>query len=229
MVNPRFAAWQTWNRTNRIAIEFNLLYRWHSMVPDQVMLPDGPHPFAALQFNNALLEEHGLEVMVDALSRQPAGYIGMGNVPYWMRQAERNAHSMSRRFALAGMNDYRERFGLKRHNSFEALTDDPAMRARVTALYQNIDDVELLPGLFAEGERGDASFGSLLMRMVGYDAFTQALTNPLLAPQVWNEATFSDVGWAAIHATATMDDLFRRNTRATADQRASFAVITPVQ
>jgi prostaglandin-endoperoxide synthase 2 len=93
------------------------------------------------------------------------------------------------------------------------------------SLYRNrIDEVEFLPGMFAEEERGDASFGSLLMRMVGYDAFTQALTNPLLSPQLFCEETFSDIGWEAIHETRTIDDVFRRNTRARADQRASLGL-----
>ncbi len=225
MMDPGFAAKQRWNRTNRIAVEFNLLYRWHSMVPDEVVLEGERHPFPMLQFNNAMLEEFGLEKLVDSLSRQPAGWIGMGNVPRWLESAEHNAHSMSRRFALAGMNDYRERFGLKRLGSFAELTEDPALRQKLSDLYGGrIDAVELLPGLFGEGDRGDASFGSLLMRMVGYDAFSQALTNPLLAPQVWKEATFSDIGWAAIHTTQGVNDIFRRNTTASAAQRASFAI-----
>ena len=35
---------------------------------------------------------------------------------------------------------------------------------------------------------------SLIGRMVGVDAFSQALTNPLLAPRVFNERTFSERG-----------------------------------
>ena len=37
----------------------------------------------------------------------------------------------------------------------------------------------------------DQMMGELLTTMVAYDAFTQALTNPLLAPQVFNEDTFT--------------------------------------
>lgn len=35
----------------------------------------------------------------------------------------------------------------------------------------------------------DWMMGELLTTMVGYDAFTQALGNPVLAPQVFTEAT----------------------------------------
>ena len=35
---PGFADKQRWYRTNRISIEFNLLYRWHGLVPDKIIL-----------------------------------------------------------------------------------------------------------------------------------------------------------------------------------------------
>jgi prostaglandin-endoperoxide synthase 2 len=227
LLDPTLAPKRAWYRTNRIALEFNLLYRWHSMVPDAVGLPGGEAPFGALSFNNALLERTGLEALFTALSTQPAGEIGMRNVPRFLWDAEMAAHAHSRRFALAPMNDHRAHFGLDKLNSFDTLGPDSETRDALRQLYRNnIDAVEFLPGLFAEGDREDASFGSLLLRMVGYDAFTQALTNPLLAPQVFKEGTFSKVGWAAIHETRTLDDIFRRNTdarphhRATLDHRA---------
>jgi prostaglandin-endoperoxide synthase 2 len=40
--------------------------------------------------------------------------------------------------------------------------------------------------------------------MVGIDAFSQALTNPLLAPRLFNEQTFSPVGMEVIRTTKTL-------------------------
>ena len=225
MLDPALAPRRPWYRTNWIAVEFNLLYRWHSMTPDEVEVGGRRISFHDLQFNNALLEQVGIEALFDALSRQPAGRIGLGNLPDWLIPAEMAAHIMARSFALQPMNAYRRYLGLKPLRSFEALTDDPLLRERLKSLYRNdINQVELLPGMFAEEERGDASFGSLLMKMVGYDAFTQALTNPLLAPSVFNRETFSDAGWAAFHETRTLDDVFRRNTAAGAAQRATLGL-----
>jgi prostaglandin-endoperoxide synthase 2 len=225
LLDPSLAPRRPWYRTNWIALEFNLLYRWHSMTPETVEVAGRTIPFADLQYNNALLEEVGLETLLDALSRQPAGYIGLGNMPDWLMGAETAAHTLSRSFALQPMNAYRKHFRLKPLKGFNALTDDPALRTRLHELYRgDIDKVEFLPGMFAEEERGDASFGSLLMKMVGYDAFTQALTNPLLAPAVFNRETFSDIGWAAFHDTRTLDDVFRRNTRAAGGQVASLGL-----
>ena len=47
--------------------------------------------------------------------------------------------------------------------------------------------------------------------MVAIDAFSQAFTNPLLSPRVFNETTFSPLGWNIIRTTGTLSDLVRRN------------------
>lgn len=47
--------------------------------------------------------------------------------------------------------------------------------------------------------------------MVSFDAFSQALTNPLLAPRIYNEDTFSRAGMEIIEATESLSDIVRRN------------------
>jgi len=46
------------------------------------------------------------------------------------------------------------------------------------------------PGLFAEDSALTRCSRGLIGRLVAIDAFTQAFTNPLLAPRVFNPATF---------------------------------------
>ena len=65
--------------------------------------------------------------------------------------------------------------------------------------------------------------GELLTAMVGYDAFTQALTNPLLAPQVFTEATFTRAGLRIIRRTTTLQQILARNV---ASPSAAFARFT---
>ena len=52
---------------------------------------------------------------------------------------------------------------------------------------------------------------SLVGRLVGIDAFSQAFTSPLLSEHLFNEKTFSDVGWDAILTTTTLSQLIHRN------------------
>jgi prostaglandin-endoperoxide synthase 2 len=47
--------------------------------------------------------------------------------------------------------------------------------------------------------------------MVGVDAFSQALTNPLLSPRVFTEATFSPLGMEIIAGTGRLSDIVHRN------------------
>ena len=65
--------------------------------------------------------------------------------------------------------------------------------------------------------------GDLLTAMVGYDAFTQALTNPVLAPQVFNEATFTRAGLKIIGTTRSLQQILARNA---ADPAAAFCRFT---
>jgi prostaglandin-endoperoxide synthase 2 len=47
---------------------------------------------------------------------------------------------------------------------------------------------------------------------VAADAFSHALTNPLLAPLVYHERTFTAAGLATIESTGSLSDLVGRNT-----------------
>ena len=60
--------------------------------------------------------------------------------------------------------------------------------------------------------RENSALAPLIGRLVGIDAFSQALTNPLLAENVFNERTFSPVGWQIVNQKITLGDLVNRNT-----------------
>ena len=85
-----------------------------------------------------------------------------------------------------------------------------------------IDDLEWHVGIFAEKAHPTFMLGRLLTRMVGYDAFTHALTNPLMASCVHNEATFTKVGISVINDTNSIADIIRRNIGDSDKVAASF-------
>ena len=87
------------------------------------------------------------------------------------------------------------------------------LRGRLRELYETVDDVEWYVGIFAEDYPSYSMMGELVTTMVAYDAFTQALTNPLLAANVYNEKTFSAAGFGIIAATSTLSDIVKRNTK----------------
>jgi prostaglandin-endoperoxide synthase 2 len=128
------------------------------------------------------------------------------------------------RFArLQSYNAYRQRFGLRPKKDWADLTGDVDVQERLAALYDDIDDLEWYVGIWAEDHPEDQMMGDLLTTMVGYDAFTQALTNPLLAPQVFNEATFTRAGMRVIKKTRSLQQILARNA---ADPAAAFTRFT---
>lgn len=199
-----------WYRTNRISAEFDLLYRWHSLTPDTVTVQGQSLGWRQFLCDNALLEAVGVEAVLADAAQQPAGRIGLGNSPTFLQAADLGAIVKSRAWRLRSYNDYREAFGLPRLHSTSQLARDPAIAAQLEKLYGHVDKVELVVGLLAEAHGEGAVLGELMQLMVGVDAFTQALTNPLLSEHIYGAAAFTDVGLRSLEQTSSLDDIARR-------------------
>ncbi len=232
---PFIADGARWNRSNWCAIEFNLLYRWHSLVPDRITV--GSHELDGTGFrnNNALLFEQGIEALLTAATRTRAGRIGLGNSPQFLFQSSRpgwpsieeRTVALSRKARLRPYNDYRQQFGLERLRDFDELTSDPQLQARLREMYGSIDRLEWYVGIFAEDHPDSALVGELMTRMVAYDAFTQALTNPLLARNVYTQETFTRTGLDIIETTHSLQQIVDRNVARPQQAHASFRETQP--
>lgn len=234
---PGMAEKQRWYRTNWISLEFNLLYRWHSMVPEKFVVGDESFSLDEFRNNTPLVVQHGLGPMITAATRQRAGRIGLYNTPDFFfeplpigndnRSIMTRTVAMGRQAKLRSYNDYREAFSMPRLNSFEELTSNPELQHELKTLYNNqIDDLEWHVGIFAEDHDEGFILGRLMTRMVGYDAFTHALTNPLMSVYVHNEQTFSQQGLKIISETNTLADIIKRNVQDSDNVLASFETPT---
>lgn len=228
---PFIADDERWNRSNWIAIEFNLLYRWHSLVPD--VIGEGPQALMWQGFlnNNPLVISRGLESLVAQCSQERAGKIGLLNTPAFLVDRSTPDHpsleertiALMRQARLRSFNDYRESYGLTRMKTFAELTSDVALRERLETLYHDdIESLEWYVGIFAEEYPDYLMMGELLTTMVANDAFTQALSNPLLARNVFNEATFSAAGMKVINETKSLQQILARNSASPQTVLASF-------
>jgi Animal haem peroxidase len=215
-VDPGFGTHERWYRQNWMSIEFDLLYRWHTLVPDEVVVRGERHAFADILWNNSftISGAGGLGALFEEASQQPAGEIGLARTAPFLLEQERHAIAIGRDAQLASYNDYREACKYPPLTSFAQLTSRPEVRARLEAAYATVDDVELYVGLFAEDIADFAALPTLMGTMVGADAFSQALTNPLLADGIYGEQTFSSVGQATIDQTTRLEDIVRRNLAA---------------
>jgi prostaglandin-endoperoxide synthase 2 len=212
-----------WYRQNWMTVEFNLLYRWHGLVTDEVHLGNSTIPVRETMFNNGILVDRGLGEVFEAASDQQSGEIGLFNTPEFLMPTERASIKLGRLSRLRSYNDYRALCSYPRVERFDQISSAPMVQKALKDLYKDVDQIELYVGLFAEDVRPHSVLAPLMGRMVGIDAFSQALTNPLLSKHVYNHRTYSDYGWQELENTRTLSDILNRNVpKRTPDYRVSF-------
>jgi prostaglandin-endoperoxide synthase 2 len=210
-LHPASSPNQRWRRQNWMSVEFNLLYRWHGLLPDTFRLDGKDLPMEDGSFNNALITGQGLGKSFEAATDQAAGQIGMKNTPTFLLSTEKASIELGRYVRLQSYNDYRVACQYPRVTDFDQITGDREVQERLKALYHNVDAIEFYTGLFAEDTRENSAVGPMIGRFVGVDAFSQALTNPLLSFNLYNKETFSPCGWTILHETTSLGDILRRN------------------
>jgi len=205
-------AWDApWNKPNWITAEFSLLYRWHSLIPDSMRWGNTDYPVIDTIMNNALLLDTGLKQSFIDMSAQKAGQIGAFNTHKDLLAFEESAIKQGRLCKLASYNDYRQYVSLPRLNFFLDISKDDDVVNLLKKAYETVDDIEFYVGLFAEDAEDNGLLPPVMSRMVAIDAFSQALTNPLLSKHVFKEETFSTKGWEAINQTKKLRDIVNRN------------------
>ncbi|KAK5932108.1 hypothetical protein CgunFtcFv8_003840 [Champsocephalus gunnari] len=123
--------------SNRIALEFCHIYHWHPLMPDSFLIDGDDIPYPQFMFNTSLLMHYGVEKMVDAFSKQPAGQIGGGhNSHVVVLQVTEKVIKESRATRVQPFNEYRKRFNLKPYTSFYEFTDDIEMAEGLEELYE---------------------------------------------------------------------------------------------
>ena len=112
---------EPWYRTNWMAIEFNLLYRWHGLIPPRLH----GEPVWKTIFNPAFVVERGVAALLDDASRTRAGRVGPFNTDPALREVELASIRTGRALSLAPYNDYRELASFPRATAFDQISGDP--------------------------------------------------------------------------------------------------------
>lgn len=238
ILDPLSFTKERWYRQNWMAVEFNLLYRWHSLVPNTINLgQDTTVPISETLWETDLVIHRGLGCLFEAASSQPAGKIGLRNTPSFLIDREKTSLEVGRKARLRSYNDYREMCGLPKVTDFDQIigTRDPVtgkvnpraqfIQEKLRDLYKHdVNNIELYTGLFAEEPRPNSAIAPLMARLIVIDAFSQVFTNPLLAETVFSEKgkdgsvvapspkTFSSVGCDIIKNTCCLSDILHRNS-----------------
>jgi prostaglandin-endoperoxide synthase 2 len=211
-VKPGIGVREKWYRQNWMSIEFDLLYRWHPLVPTDLLVGGVRRAASDVLWETDVVPQQGLASLFDEASRQPSTEIGIRNTAEFLLPVEERTIAIGRAAALAGFNDYRRACGYPRLRSFRDFSADPEVASALADRYGSVDDVEMYVGLFAEDVRPNSALPMVMGTMVAVDAFSQALTNPLLAKSIFNTSTFSRAGKRAIARTSRLQDLVDRNT-----------------
>ena len=205
-------AWNApWNKPNWITTEFSLLYRWHSLIPRTTKWGTNTYVTRDTILNNEPLVGNGLSNSFTDMSSQRAGRLGAFNTDTSLLFLESFAINQGRLCQVAPYGDYRNYVGLARPRTFEDVSQDPRVVDFLRTQYGSPDEIEFYIGLFAEDQMPNSPLPLLLFRMVAVDAFSQALTNPLLSEHVFNVDTFTEFGWDTIHNTSSLHDILSRN------------------
>lgn len=210
VADPEVAWTANWNRPNWITTEFSLLYRWHPLVPDVMLWSGKEYDVFTTLMNNTLLINSGLRRAFEDQSAQRAGVLCARNTADALIDRERKGIEQGRLCRLPTYSDYREYVTLSRPTRFEDITKDAEIVRLLKAAYATPADVEFYVGLFAEDNDSESPLPPMMRKLVALDAFSQALTNPLLSQPVYKKETFSEKGWEAIANTRCLADIVAR-------------------
>lgn len=205
-------AWKApWNKPNWITTEFSLLYRWHALIPDRINWGGELVPVQETFLNNQRLLDIGLLTGFAGICQTRAAELGPRNTSDALLHIEIASIIQDRKCDLASFSDYCNYMSQDRPVSFKAISSDPDVSERLAELYEKPRDVDFHVGLFCEDRVPNSPLPNLVLVFVALDAFSQALTNPLLSEHVFKRSTFSGPGWSTIKKTSTIRDVLDRN------------------
>lgn len=209
-LDPTIAWKAPWNRPNWITTEFSLFYRWHALIPMNVTWNGEELPVRDTFFNNDLLIQRGLVGAFEDTSDQHATKLRMGNMSPALAEHEKKGIEQGRLCELAPFVDYCDYFAIDPPEQWGDFSENPALAKRLEELYGSPEDVEFYIGAFAAEPTLNSPLSPFMLRLAAVDGFSQALTNPLLSEHVWNERTFSSVGWRTLEQTSNLRDVLTR-------------------
>ncbi|KAG9253116.1 linoleate diol synthase, partial [Emericellopsis atlantica] len=140
---------------------------WHelgaALVDFEKKIPKDPsaRTFAGLerQADNTFKDEDLARILKEAMD-DPAGAFGARRVPKALKIVEVQGILQARKWQVASLNEFRDFFGLKRHEKFADINKDPDIAHILEKLYTDPDMVELYPGLMLEDIKPARNAGS---------------------------------------------------------------------
>ena len=216
--------WSSNPQTHRIAQEFDLLYRWHPLIPDTVDDIDGTStPVPDTFWDTNYLTSRGIDAVVRSAIRQPANAFGYKKSPRFLASLDASGVRQAReKMKLQSFTAYAKRFGSSGPKSFEDF--NPEAVDALKAAYESVDDIEFFVGIINE-KVTKGIFPSTLTTLVLAHAMNGIFANELSIHGKWTESTFGGGKFAFdVANNVTLPDLIARNTNLE-QKEVSFNVI----
>lgn len=154
-------------------------------------------------------DDEMLSRLLEAMNA-PLGEFGPQNIPKFMRPVEIRGILQARKWEVGTLNDFREFFGMPRHQTFESVTPNVEIQDALRDLYEHPDKIELYPGVFCECDEnkrmgpGPKNMGGTLWTAIFSDAISLVRSDRFYTTD-WN--TNSLTAWGMKEVTPDDDVL----------------------
>lgn len=198
-------------------IEWNHLYRFHSFVPDTFLFDGEECPLATGFYNPEFVIQHGLDKLIDQVSKSPICHFGSQNTPHFLLHIEKQTIEEGRYANLAPYNDYREAVGMPRVLRFEDINPNPSIVNALRKHYKSVDDIEYYVGLIAEAVPANRLFPPLLQRILSSFALYVVMSQPWLESRIWSrrEELLTSFGCERLNNTTIESLVYRHVSKET--------------
>ncbi|WP_280501737.1 peroxidase family protein [Nocardia farcinica] len=164
--------------------EFVSVYRMHPLVPDEFAVRDpgddrvlAEHilPDLGVAHIRERMAEHPMETLLYSFGRAHPGALTLHNYPVHLQELRRPGHPVLdlatvdilrvRERGVPRYNEFRRRLRLRPAGSFLELTGDAESAAELARIYDTVEDVDLMVGLYAEPKPPGFGFSDTAFRV----------------------------------------------------------------
>ncbi|MFE9789700.1 peroxidase family protein [Nocardia salmonicida] len=164
--------------------EFVAVYRMHPLIPDELVvrsladdtvLAEHPLPELGVAHIRQRLAETPMDTLLYSFGRANPGALTLHNYPAHLQQLERPGQPLLdlatvdilrvRERGVPRYNEFRRHLRLPPITSFDELTDDPRWARELEEVYGDVDDVDLMIGLYAEPKPPGFGFSDTAFRV----------------------------------------------------------------
>lgn len=164
---------------------------------------------------NVLTEsDDALERVLFSAARQRAGKLCLLNTNPWLAEkVVKSGLAKCREYELASYNDYREHFGFGRMKSFDEISSDKQIVARLKAVYKDVDQIEYYPGIFAEDKDLGGVHGPFLATIGVGMTYCGIFASRLFDTSIVNEDLLGARGVELANEINYLQDITSRHSR----------------